>query len=231
MKKIFIGYGYNEKDKWIEDLVFDLVRAFEFEPVAGKEIYGKDLSQGVKDLIRDSYALLGFTTRREDPKGQQEGTHRWVTDELTTAQTLDVPFVEIREDGISQGGIVGSNQYIHYNEAQRDKCLVEIAKALGIWRQELPIRIKLIPDELINMEIQPKFRKPGFRCTYRVIEGFNPSNPREAQLIPMTGGLFVQLSGLSREALVSISIEYAGKTWSSVYESVVGPSIKLHPQE
>ena len=35
--RIFVAYGYNARDAWIEDLVFDVIRAADLEPVDGKE--------------------------------------------------------------------------------------------------------------------------------------------------------------------------------------------------
>jgi hypothetical protein len=82
--KIFVGYGYNDRDKWIEDLVFPLMRAFGAEPISGKEIPGQKLDEGIKELIRKSDAVIGFVTRRGDKR--EDGlyaTHRWVTDEIS----------------------------------------------------------------------------------------------------------------------------------------------------
>jgi len=49
--KIFVGYGYNPRDAWIEDSVFRLVKAFGDEVTSGKEIFGQRLDQGVSDQI------------------------------------------------------------------------------------------------------------------------------------------------------------------------------------
>ena len=82
--KIFVGYGYNERDHWIEKLVFPLIEAFGADVVSGKEVAGQLLGNAVRDLIERSDAMMGFTTRRgDDPDGAMWGTHRWVTDELT----------------------------------------------------------------------------------------------------------------------------------------------------
>lgn len=40
--KIFVGYGYNARDAWIEDLVFRLIKAFADEPVHGRVTYGNN---------------------------------------------------------------------------------------------------------------------------------------------------------------------------------------------
>ncbi len=224
--RIFVGYGYHDRDRWIEELVLPLVRAFGFEPLSGKEIYGQPLSQGVKDTIARSDALLGFATKRVDPDGGERGTHRWVTDELATAANVPIPLVEVREEGITQGGIVGDRQYIDYKEQQRDKCLVEIAITLGMWRDTLPIRVKLIPDEIVE-EIWPNVRKPGFNCTYKLLEGLRESPAVPAKLLPIKGGLFVELRNVRPETLVSIAVEFAGRVWESGYESVETVSVRL----
>ena len=86
--KIFVGYGYNDRDKWIEEHVFDLIRAFGVEPISGKEIYGEQLEDGVRRQIRECDAFLGFTTRRDKLQDGRYTTHRWVTDEIIAGTTL-----------------------------------------------------------------------------------------------------------------------------------------------
>jgi hypothetical protein len=117
--KIFVGYGYNERDHWIEKLVFPLIVSFGAEVVSGKEVAGQLLGDAVCGLIKRSDAMIGFTTRRGDvdPGGAMWGTHRWVTDELTAAYTLEVPFAEVREAGITpQEGMLVGRGYIPYEE-------------------------------------------------------------------------------------------------------------------
>ena len=38
--RIFVGYGYNERDKWVEGYVLPLLVAFACEVVHGKAVYG-----------------------------------------------------------------------------------------------------------------------------------------------------------------------------------------------
>ncbi|HEV3210112.1 MAG TPA: hypothetical protein VGY91_07590, partial [Chthoniobacterales bacterium] len=71
--KIFVGYGYNERDEWIEDSAFRLVKAFGDEVTSGKEIFGQILDIGVRDEIARSHALIGFTTRRGRPAHRRGG--------------------------------------------------------------------------------------------------------------------------------------------------------------
>ena len=63
--RIFAGYGYNQRDRWIEDYVLPLIVAFGYEVIHGKAVYGGRLLDEVMKAIRTSDAMLGFTTRRE----------------------------------------------------------------------------------------------------------------------------------------------------------------------
>jgi hypothetical protein len=63
--RIFVGYGYNERDRWVEDYVFPLVVAFGCEVLHGKSVYGAALTDEVMKALRTSDAVIGFTTRRE----------------------------------------------------------------------------------------------------------------------------------------------------------------------
>jgi hypothetical protein len=226
--KIFVGYGYNERDKWIESYVFDLIRAFGGEPVSGKEIYGQQLEEGVRQQIKSSEALLAFTTRRSRLENGKYTTHRWVTDEIVTAIDAKIPFLEVREKSVDeQSGIPGGRQHVIYDPASREDCLIEIAKALGKWRRQQPrLKLQLLPES-VTRAIRPYVGKPGFRCSYKVLQDGVESAAKETNVIPLTGGLFVHLAGLSPPALIQLMIEAAGKMWTSDYESVDAVSVKL----
>src|SRR5881394_3460130 len=110
--RIFVGYGYNERDRWIEDYVLPLVVDFGCEVAHGKAVYGGALPDEVMKVIRTSDAVMGFTTRRESVAKGQYRTHDWVVHELLAANSQDprIPWVEVREDGvISPGGILDSS--------------------------------------------------------------------------------------------------------------------------
>jgi hypothetical protein len=222
--KIFVGYGYNDRDKWIEQYVFDLIRAFGWEPINGKEIYGRQLDDGVRQEIKSCNALLGFTTRRTPTGKKKYNTHQWVTDEIVTAIGSDLPYVEIREGGVDkQPGMRGLRQYIPYDAKARDKCIVEIVKALGKWRQ---YKLQLLPQE-VTEAIRPHIGGPGFRCAYRVYENGVESAEKETTVIRLQGGLFVHMSGVGPLASVQIAIAASGKAWTSDYESIDAVSVRL----
>jgi hypothetical protein len=82
--KTFIGYGYNARDKWIEEAIFPIVKAFDDEVLHGKNMPGQQLADGVKDQIRKADNLIGFNTRRVDSATSELGqtSHTWVLQEL-----------------------------------------------------------------------------------------------------------------------------------------------------
>lgn len=217
--KIFVGYGYQERDQWIEDLVFPIIEAFGSEVISGKEVHGRIISEAIRNEIQKSDALIAFLTRRErtDDGGN---THRWVSDELATALAFKLRVLEVREVGVTgQGGMAGDRQRIEYDKKNRDRCLVELVKAIGQWHRIASVQLQLLPRQFVD-EIRPLLRRPGFRCTYNLIEGNNEISDNEANIFPVTGGLFINLKDVSRKALVQVHVEASGKSWTSDFEPI-----------
>jgi hypothetical protein len=227
--KIFIAYGFNARDQWIPDLVFPLVRVFGAEVLTGEQAYDGTISDVVTERIKDANALLAFTTRRGNqrlPDGSYE-THRWVTDELAYALALNRPAVEVREAGVSaQRGLAGDRQPIVYEEAMRDRCLVEVAKAVGAWCRGVTLSFQLLPREF-EAEIRPLLRRPGFRCAYTLLEDGRETPEAEAKVVPQPGGLFLYAAGVPLDALIRVQVQGGGTSWISDYESLSSRSITL----
>jgi hypothetical protein len=223
--RIFVGYGYNERDRWIEDYVLPLVVAFGCEVVHGKAVYGGALPDEVMKGIRTSDAVIGFTTRRESVAPGQYRTHDWVVQELLTAHAQEsrIPWVEIREEGvISPGGILESAdaQRIDYREEDRAGCLVKIAQALRRFHDLTSVTmIRLRPISAVE-QISPLLDDPSFACTCQTLRGAVQLSPRRTPAFPIKGGLFVQLRGVAQGELVRIVISARGRIWRSDYESV-----------
>jgi hypothetical protein len=89
--KIFVAFGYNERDRWIPNLVFPIIKAFGDEVVSGEEVQGEQITDAVIREIRQSNALMAFVTRRDKIDKNRWTTHRWVTDELSNAIALKLP--------------------------------------------------------------------------------------------------------------------------------------------
>ena len=227
--KIFIAYGFNARDQWIPDLVFPLVRAFGAEVLTGEETYDGTISGVVTERIKDADALIAFATRRGSqklPDGTYE-THRWVTDELAYALGLNRPVVEVREAGVSvQRGLGADRQPIVYEEAMRDRCLVEVARVVGGWCRGVTLAFRLLPPEF-EAEIRPLLRRPGFRCAYTLLVDGRETPQAEAQIVPQAGALFLYAAGIRLDALIRIYVQGGGTSWVSDYESLSSRSITL----
>src|SRR5271157_9461 len=212
--KIFVGFGYNARDKWICELVFPILEAFGDEPVTGEDLQGQPIVAGVRKKIADADAMIGFVTRRDRIDDGRWTTHRWVTDEISHALASKVPFVvEVRETGVDdQGGIVFDCQRIPYDETQRDACLVNIAKVIGGWHRELaqqrPIRLKLLPDSCYA-DIAPIYGQPGFSSGYRLmmVDG-SETDLIKAEVRPIRGGLFMEVKNVRRDSLIRVQLDY-----------------------
>lgn len=241
--KIFVGYGYNQRDKWIEDLVFSLVESFGDDVVSGKEIFGQKLDDGVRGEIAESDALIGFTTRRDSIGGGTWTTHQWVRDELLTAAHAQPPilFVEVRETQVDdQGGMLGSRARITYDEAQRDRCLVDIATAIGRWHRQATASkgflLELLPDDF-SKEIRPLLQDPDLRCIYRVLEEneMDAGSDITTPIRKLRGGrMAIRTGPVPRDAMIQVEV-WQGRSkllWASEWQAVESRIINLdksHP--
>jgi hypothetical protein len=228
--RIFIGYGYNDRDQWIEQYVFSLVTAFGCEVTHGKIAYGGALPNEIIKTIRSSDAMIGFTTRREPAGENTFQTHAWVVQELLMAHSENLPWVEVREDGVlSPGGILeaADTQRISYFEADRAECLVKIAEALKHFREQINVTmVRLGPASAVE-QIITLIHDRTFGCTCETLRGVRQSQTRNIPVFPIKGGLFVQLRGVARDELVRITVSAGGRVWRSSYESVDTVDIRI----
>lgn len=229
--KIFVAFGYNERDKWIPNLVFPIIRAFGDEVVSGEDVQGEQITEAVMREIQQSNALLAFATRRDKITENRWLTHRWVTDELVFAIASKLRVVEIRETGVDeQGGIAGDRQRIIYNENERDKCLVEIVKTLSNWHASETLGLKLLPNECIQA-VRPHLRKATLRCTYQIMDrNGTVGDEIEAEIRPITGGLFVYAKNVPPMSFIQIRVECPGQLWISEFENVESVGIHMHEE-
>ena len=226
--RIFVAFGYNPRDHWIEEMVFPLIEAFGSEVLTGEEMQGEQLSQGVLERIGNSDALIAFTTRRDQLKNGTWTTHKWVQQELSVAIAKPMLVAEVREKDVDpQVGVDGDRQRITYEEANRDKCLVEIVKTIGRWHESVFVDLQLLPKEFIEA-VRPLLKNPRIKCQYKLMEKNRETGPFIATIKPIKGGLFMTASNVPRDALIQIFVECDDKSWNSDYESVNSIGIKLY---
>jgi hypothetical protein len=230
--KVFVGFGFNARDRWIRELVFPLLEAFDCEVDTGEEMAGEQLSEGVQRRVASSDALIAFRTQRypEDPQ-RVALSHRWVDNELTLAIGRGLLVLEVREEGVDdQGGLAGDRQWLVYREAERDKLLVDLATTVGGWvRTGRLLDFHLLPDEVVA-EVKPLVDTPGFRCSYALWDGRRQSPWQETPVRAMAGSLVIQAAGLTPSAYIRVRVEGGGREWASEFESSNSIGINLRPR-
>jgi hypothetical protein len=233
--RVFIGYGYNARDEWVETHIIPLVKAFGCTVVHGKAVFGGVLPIEIVKLIQASDAMLGFTTRRDpDPANPgQFTTHPWVIQELTAAlsQTVPIPWVEVREEGVvSPGGMIAAMnaQRIDYREAERADCLLNVALALERFANAASVTTVRLGPESTARQIQPFLGDATFLCRCQILRRGEIELPaQQIPVLPIKGGLFVKLRGIEEEDLVRLTISARAHLWRSDYESVDTVDIQM----
>lgn len=224
--KIFVAHGFNDRDQWVTELVFPIIRAFNDEVVTGEDLQGEKISEAVEEKLRQSDALIAFVTRREQIENGLWTTHRWVTDEMASFPPGRF-LVEVREAGVEdQRGMYGDRQKIFYEEGKRDICLVELVKTIGKWHRGESVKLQLLPEEYTR-EIYPLLRDPGLRCLYRLLVDGEVGKDIQTRILPIKGGLFVETKNVPRLAMIQVQIEYRGKMWLSDFESTDSIGVNL----
>lgn len=98
--RVFVGFGYNARDHWIEEQVFPILQGTGFAVVHGKGMHGKELQPDVKARIEQSDVAIGFFTIREGQGEADFTSHVWVRDEMVHADARGKPIIPVMEDGV-----------------------------------------------------------------------------------------------------------------------------------
>jgi hypothetical protein len=228
--KIFVGFGYHQRDEWIKELVFPLINSFDGDVISGEEIFGAVLSDGVKDKIKECDVLFAMFTPRDEKANGRFTTHDWVRDEYLHAINSNkkvVAFIESKVDW--NQGMAGDRQYVPFAEDKKEKLLVDMANILSQWSKiYVSKRLRfLAPPEFIG-EIRPLISRGEVKCTYRYLVGPNESPETEASLIKIAGGICIDLKNPPPvNGMVQVKVVANGINWSSDYESLEFLSINL----
>lgn len=224
--RLFLAYGYNDRDHWVEELVFPVAEALGWTIDHGLEVFGGPLPETIRRKIAKADALIGFATRRQVDGSLSNRTHPWVEQELTMAQTLDpsIPYVVVREEGVDPlSGFVGTANYqeIRYSADSQARCLKDVVRALRhLADLTNRIKVKLSINGVAEEELGRLVGHRSFVCEFRKWneERFQPDGPFLANARQEGGSLFVKLNGVIADDLVSIRIQSQGKMWESQFE-------------
>ena len=228
--KVFVGFGYNQRDAWIKELVFPLIEIFDGEVLYGEDIFGDVLTIGVKNRIDECDALLGFFTPSDEKQNGKFTTHDWVRDEYGYANGKEkktIPFIEQKVDW--NQGMIGNVQHIPFNEDAKDKLILKVVEVLcKLRRVYMNKRLRfLAPPEFIT-EIRPLINQGRVECTYRYMIGSWESPEMKAPLLKIAGGICIDLKNLPEDiGMVQVKVVAGNAIWSSDYESLEFLSINL----
>jgi hypothetical protein len=202
--KIFVGFGYNERDRWIEDQIFPILRGMGFSVVDGKDMHGQILQPEVQSRIEQSDAAIGFFTIREGQGEADFNSHIWVRDEMLRAQAKDKPIILVKEEGCRvPDGLLGNRQYILLHQNDRLACVVELVGALG---QRNIRRLKLDPEgDELRRDLRQWRRDLDFIIQYRTQneEGIE-SSFRQGRLELVDQGFYLNVSDVPKRAYVEV---------------------------
>jgi hypothetical protein len=202
--RIFVGFGYNDRDRWIEDQVFPILRGMGFNVVDGKDMHGQILQPVVQSRIEQSDAAIGFFTLREGQGAAEFNSHMWVKDEMVHANAKGKPIIPVREDGANvPDGLLGNRQYIQLRQNDRLACVVELVGALG--RRNIR-RLKLDPEgDELRRSLQRWRRTTGFIVQYRTQdeEGVE-SGYQQGRLELVDQGFYLNVSDVPKRAYVEV---------------------------
>ena len=222
--KVFVAYGYNDRDKWIPEMVFPILMAFGIEVVTGEDIAGDIISEEVRERIRSSDALLGFLTRRDDLGNGTYSTHQWVRDEIAQALGANRKFIEVWETGLNiPPGATQDRQHLKYDATQRDKFLVDLVKAISGWGI---LRVRLLPSDFCDAINSLIMNGTNIVCQYRFLNGSQQSKWYTGSLFSLASGVVVidvDTSGLPNRrdnVFIQVSAQAHGNIWSSRYEQL-----------
>jgi len=164
--RVFVGYGYNNRDLWIEEKVFPILRGMGFTVVHGRDMYGDVLPDEVQKRIDQSDAAIGFFTIRDGQHNADYTSHIWVRDEMMYAMAKGKPIIPVMEDGVRvPDSLLGNRQFIPLSMNDKLSCVVNLLVALG-QRNLLRVRLDTDDDSLAQLLFTLK-KTPSFCIRYR----------------------------------------------------------------
>lgn len=224
--KVFLGFGYNAKDGWVNELVIPFLQTLGCEVLTGEAMQGDNLKEGVLERIAEADVCIGLLTKRDDPDG--DGiftTHKWVVQELSAAAALKKTSFEIREHGVeNQAGLLGSTQFFIFED--KAELLLQIAQFVMKEKSKLAFKTFMLLPQSFSDAIKPALKFTT--CKYRFWHKGKEYEPQKANLLKMPAGFSVIIRNIpSDDALLELTVESPGGTWSSGYVSAGSINVEL----
>lgn len=226
--KIFVGFGYNERDQWIEKDVFPVLECMGFTIVHGKDMHGQELQTEVRTRIDQSDAAIGFFTVRDGQGDADFNSHIWVRDEMLYAIGKEKPVIPIKEDGARvPNGLMGDRQYIILHQNDRLACVGELVRTLG--RRNIR-RIRLEPEtDDLRRQLNQLRRTQGFIIRYHTLDLTGLESEYKAGRLELVDqGFYLNVADVPRRAHVEVEGLLNGQqVFSSGWSSADAVMVKI----
>lgn len=202
--RVFLSFGYNAYDQWIEDQVAPILRSVGYTVVDGKDLVGLQLQSEVEQRIDRSDAAIGFFTIREGQGHADFTSHIWVRDEMFYAKTRGKPMVLVREEGVNlPNGLFGNVGYINLRQDDRLACVAAMLAALG---QKQMRRVRLDPSsDDLRAKLFTWRNNQTFIIRYRTLNADGiESNYRDGRLELVDQGFYLNIAEVPAKAYVEV---------------------------
>lgn len=232
---MFVAYHFGDRDKWIETMVFPILRAFNIEVVTGEDMAGEIISEGVRVRIKNCDALIGFLTRREELGNGKWNTHPWVSNEIAKAWG-DKKIIVVQEKGVDFSGSTQDRQFLVYDESKRDEFLVSLVKAVGRWSGSTVVQTRLLPSEFSQSVLPIVQARPDYvTCEYMFLINGDATDWQKGKIRKQAAGLIVYINTKDlpyprNNVLISIRVQADGKIWESEFEQLDLLSVNMQLQ-
>jgi hypothetical protein len=227
--RVFVGYGYNARDEWIEKQVFPILECMGFVVVHGKDMHGLVLQPEVQSRLDQSDAAVGFFTLRDGQGDADFTSHIWVRDEMVHANAKNKPIIPIKEVGVKvPDGLLGNRQYIPLDQNDRLGCVAELARALG--RRNIR-RIKLDPpDDQMRRSIFQWRLDQAFSIRYRTQDENGVETPfQTGRLEVVRAGFYLNAADVPRRGLIEVEGCLGAQTvFSSGWETADAVQVPIY---
>jgi hypothetical protein len=227
--RVFVGYGYNARDQWIEDHVFPILQCMGFVVSDGKDLQGQPIEGGVTFRIDQSDAVIGFLTIRDGQGNAEFNSHTWVKDELVYGSAKGKAIIIIKEDGVRvPDGLLGNRQYIPLRQDDRLGCVAELARALG--RRNIR-RLKLDPpDDQLRRSIFQWRHDQAFSIRYRTQDENGVESPFKVGRLEVFGaGFYLNAADVPRRGYIEVEGCLGAQTvFSSGWETADAVQVQIY---
>jgi hypothetical protein len=238
--RVFVAYGYNDRDRWVQDLVFPFLEALGVEPLHGSGLYGQQIPPAVEGKIKEADAVVGFTSRRDPIPNVVDGwtTHPWVQQELVYGKGAGKRILECRERGVRvDDGILQGMQRVDFDATDRGPLLLELAKVVQAWKLARAglrdVRMQILPPGL-GPRLSQARGVGNLRCSYYL---FDPETDMDKDQgpFPVTvrfdpGGPHVRIEGVPKDHLIRLEVQAGAELYTHSHVSPEVVQVTLDKQ-